>query len=101
MDGKGKVGFGKFCHQKSGVCDWMARESRILENFAIRKVEFVIGWQGKRRIRKILPSENETCELDGKKPGEPRKMLPSENEISGLDGKAQASVDHIHVGIQV
>ena len=43
----------------------------------------------------------EICELDGKKPGEPRKMLPSENEISGLDGKAQASVDHIHVGIQV
>ena len=48
-----------------------------------------------------MPSENEICELDGKKPGEPRKMLPSENEISGLDGKAQASVDHIHVGIQV
>ena len=64
-------------------------------------MEFANGWQGKRRIQKILPSENEICELDGKKPGEPRKMLPSENEISGLDGKAQASVDHIHVGIQV
>ena len=51
--------------------------------------------------RKMLPSENEISGLDGKKPGELRKMLPSENEISGLDGKAQASVDHIHVGIQV
>ena len=100
----------------------MAWEKKDSEIFAIRKVEFVIGWQGKRRIREILPSENEICEfdgkkpgeprkmlpseneisgLDGKKPGEPRKMLPSENEISGLDGKAQASVDHIHVGIQV
>ena len=48
-----------------------------------------------------MPSENEISGLDGKKPGETRKMLPSENEISGLDDKAQASVDHIHVGIQV
>ena len=87
MDGKGKVGFGKFCHQKSGVCEWMAREKKDSENFAIRKVEFVIGWQGKVGFWKILPSENEICELDGKKPGEPRKMLPSENEICELDGK--------------
>ena len=57
--------------------------------------------KGKVGFRKILPSENEISGLDGKKPGEPRKMLLSENEISGLDGKAQASVDHIHVGIQV
>ena len=49
----------------------------------------------------MLPSENEICEFDGKKPRESRKMLPSENEIRELDGKAQASVDHIHVGIQV
>ena len=67
----------------------MAREKKDFENFAIRKVEFARGWQGKSRIRKILPSENETCELDGKKPGETRKMLPSENEVCELDGKGK------------
>ena len=52
MDGKGKVGFGKFCHQKSGVCERMAREKKDSENFAIRKRNLRIGWQKTRRAEK-------------------------------------------------